>query len=534
MTGIKSSMRSPVPLKIGVLGIAFLFSFPAGYLLWRNFTGDTASLKLLNKTQVLSPLQRSLILAVSVSLTTAVIGILLAWLTTRCDLPGKRMWKIILPIPLVFPSFIGAAAFIRTMNPGGFLNGLLSEIGINNVIEIRGFFGAWFVLTLFCYPYVYLPVAAKLRHLPSSLEETSRVLGYSPLKTFQHVVFPQISQILYAGTLLVFLYTISDFGAVQLLRYDTLTRSIATAQLANKSLSLALGLFLLIIAGVVVFAERIVSKSSSNIDQKEIGPPLEYGLGLWKLPSFLTVCLITLLALGAPLLTLSKWAADGLRRGAGNGQPLTLDSQQIWESTWSTLSISVVTGLATILAVLPIAILISRYRSRVGGIAHFLVIATFAVPGILIALSMRFWSLQTDWAYNLFNNTKALLVFSYVVRFGSLAMGVVLLSVAAVPKNLEDVGRTLGVTKISRFVRVDLPLMAPGLGAAAGLVILSTMKELPITLLISPLGFSTLATRMFLSFEEAFIAEAGILAVILVGLSSLLTWILVIRKSAHL
>ena len=147
---------------------------------------------------------------------------------------------------------------------------------------------------------------------------------------------------------------------------------------------------------------------------------------------------------------------------------------------------------------------------------------------------MRFWSLQTDWAYNLFNNTKALLVFSYVVRFGSLAMGVVLLSVAAIPRNLEDAGQTLGVTRFSRFVRINLPLMAPGLGAAAGLVILSTMKELPITLLISPLGFSTLATRMFSSFEEAFIAEAGILAVILVGLSSLLTWTLVIRKSDHL
>ena len=113
-------------------------------------------------------------------------------------------------------------------------------------------------------------------------------------------------------------------------------------------------------------------------------------------------------------------------------------------------------------------------------------------------------------------------------------MGVVLLSVAAIPRKLEDAGQTLGVTRFSRFVRINLPLMAPGLGAAAGLVILSTMKELPITLLISPLGFSTLATRMFSSFEEAFIAEAGILAVILVGLSSLLTWTLVIRKSDHL
>ena len=508
----KGHIQSPALLKVGVLGIGFLFSFPAGYLIWRNFTGDRSSLTLLNESQVLSPLQRSLVLAVSVSVTTAVLGILFAWLTSRCDLPGRRFWKVVLPIPLVFPSFIGAAAFIRTMNPGGFLNDLLQGIGINNVVEIRGFFGAWFVLTLFCYPYVYLPVAAKLQHLPSSLEETSRVLGRSPLKTFQHVVYPQISSVLYAGTLLVFLYTISDFGAVQLLRYDTLTRSIATAQLANKSLSLALGLFLLVIAGVVVFAERMVSRTTPSAGQSEIGPPLEYALGGWRIPA----------------------VALGVRRGSGNSQPLTLDGGQIWESTWNTLSISVVAGLAAIIAVLPIAILISRFRSKVGTLAHFLVIATFAVPGILIALSMRFWSLQTDWAYNLFNNTKALLVFSYVVRFGSLAMGVVLLSVAAIPRNLEDAGQTLGVTRFSRFVRINLPLMAPGLGAAAGLVILSTMKELPITLLISPLGFSTLATRMFSSFEEAFIAEAGILAVILVGLSSLLTWTLVIRKSDHL
>ena len=354
----KGHIQSPALLKVGVLGIGFLFSFPAGYLIWRNFTGDRSSLTLLKESQVLSPLQRCLVLAVSVSLTTAVLGILFAWLTSRCDLPGRRFWKVVLPIPLVFPSFIGAAAFIRTMNPGGFLNDLLRGIGINNVVEIRGFFGAWFVLTLFCYPYVYLPVAAKLQHLPSSLEETSRVLGRSPLKTFQHVVYPQISSVLYAGTLLVFLYTISDFGAVQLLRYDTLTRSIATAQLANKSLALALGLFLLVIAGVVVFAERMVSRKTISAGQSEIGPPLEYSLGGWRIPAVALVSFITLLSLGAPLFTLGKWAFDGIRRGSGNSQPLTLDGGQIWESTWNTLSISVIAGLAAIIAVLPIAILI--------------------------------------------------------------------------------------------------------------------------------------------------------------------------------
>ena len=112
-------------------------------------------------------------------------------------------------------------------------------------------------------------------------------------------------------------------------------------------------------------------------------------------------------------------------------------------------------------------------------------------------------------------------------------MGVVLLAVAAVPQRLQDAGRTLGVQRGSRFFRIDLPLMTPGLGAAAGLVILSTMKELPITLLISPLGFSTLATRIFSSFEDAFVTEAGIMALVLVLISFFLTWFLIIRKADH-
>ena len=216
------------------------------------------------------------------------------------------------------------------------------------------------------------------------------------------------------------------------------------------------------------------------------------------------------------------------------GRPLTIDREQVWESAWNTFSISVLAGIAAVLAVLPIAYMVVRYKSRIGTFSHAVVIATFALPGLLVALSMRFWTLRTDWAYDLFNNTKALLIFSYVVRFGSLAMGIVLVAVAAVPKRLHDAGRTLGAQKTSRFMRIDLPLMAPGMGAAAGLVILSTMKELPITLLISPLGFSTLATRIFSSFEDAFVAEAGIMALVLVIISFLLTWFLVIRRAEHL
>ena len=113
-------------------------------------------------------------------------------MTTRTDLRGRAVYRVLLPIPLVFPTFIGAAAFIRTLNPGGLAYRLLDSVGAGAAIELRGFFGAWLVLTLFTYPYVYLPVAARLRRLPATLEESARVLGDTMGQAFRRVVLPQI------------------------------------------------------------------------------------------------------------------------------------------------------------------------------------------------------------------------------------------------------------------------------------------------------------------------------------------------------
>ena len=118
------------------------------------------------------PLRSSLVaLAVGVIGAAGVlvlpVGTALAWLTARTDLPGRRIWRVLLPLPLVFPTFIGAAAFIRTLNPGGLANEVLQAVGLDETPELRGFFGSFLVLTLFTYPYVYLPVTARLRRRPA-------------------------------------------------------------------------------------------------------------------------------------------------------------------------------------------------------------------------------------------------------------------------------------------------------------------------------------------------------------------------------
>ena len=526
----RSGRKTPALLRAGGLVLAFVFAFPGIYLTYRAFGEGADPGNLLFSERTLAPLWRTLKLAAAVSAGSLVMGTGLAWLTHRTDLPGRRIWRVVLPLPLVYPTFLGAAAFIRTLNPGGLANDMLSGVGVGTTPELRGFFGAWLVLLLMCYPYVYIPVAARLRQLPSSLEESARLLGDSALAAFWRISLPYAATAIGAGTLLVFLYTLSDFGAVQLMRYDTLTRAIATNHLADPPAALALSLMLLVLAAAVVLAERWFSRRLPDGSRASGPEPATLRLGRWRPLATAAVAVAAFAGVGAPLIALVDWAAGGVARTFGDGRPLTVDYSRVADATLNTLWVSVVAAIVAVAAVLPIAFLVGRYRSRAGWIAHAVVISTFAVPGLLIALSMRFWTLRSDIAFTLFGDTFALLIFAYIVRFGSLAMGVSVVAVRSVPDRLHDSARILGAGPLRRFFTIDMPLMGPALLAGAGLVLLSVMKELPISLLISPLGFSTLATQIFGSFEDAFVAEAGLMGVTLVAMSFLLTWFLVVRR----
>ena len=207
--------RPPWDLSVGAVLVATLFALPGGYVLWRALTGG--ALHLLAERRSLEPLWRTVQLAFLVSASAALLGTVLAWLTVRTDLPLRRFWRIVAPLPLVYPSFVGAAAFRSGLTPGGIVHDLAGHLGLDLQLRLHGLVGAWLVLTLFTYPYVYLPVAARLSALPSSLEENARLLGDRPLQVFRRVVVPQASSSIGAGSLLVFLYTVSDFGAVHLI-----------------------------------------------------------------------------------------------------------------------------------------------------------------------------------------------------------------------------------------------------------------------------------------------------------------------------
>jgi iron(III) transport system permease protein len=524
--------RGPAPLVAAAMLIGAVFAAPLAYLVWRTVTGDERLGELYTSSATLTPLRNTLVLAGATAASTAVLGTALAWLTTRTDLPLRRMWAALAALPLVFPSFVGALALTASLSPGGLLDEPLSAVGVD-VARPEGFWGAWLVLTLFTTPYVLLPVAARLASLPRSVEESARLLGRGPFAVFRTIVVPQVRGAVAAGALLVFLYALSDFGVVVLLRYDTLTRAIYTNRVLDRDQSVALSLLLALLALAVVAGERALARRRPAVEATGTNGALRVPLGRWRWPAVAAVAAWVAVALGAPLASLGLWAWRG---ATGETSSLASGDRRLGdlvEPALNTVGISLVTAVVAVAALLPLAYLAGRYRSRAADLPNGLVATGFALPGLVIALAMVFWSRQLPEAWGLYQSF-AMLVVAYVVHLGAQSLRAAQVAVGAVPRRLDESARMLGAGRARRLLTVDLPLMLPGLAAGGGLVLLSTMKELPITLLSAPIGFETLTTRIWADTEAVFLAEAALASIVLVALSGVLTWGLVVRRTDRL
>ena len=519
----RTRTRAPIGLAVASIAVAAAFALPLAYLVWHDVGLGTDFFDILREENVGGPLRRTLVLATTVSLGATVIGTALAWLITRTDLPGRSIWRIVVPLPLVIPSFVGAFTLIAAFAPGGLLE---TFFGFKSLPRIEGFWAAATVLTLLTYPYVYLPVAARLVSLPSSLEESARSLGRNPRQVFGSVVLPQCWGAMSAGGLLVFLYSLSEFGAVQLLHYDTLTRAIFSSWLFDRDVAMSLSLVLAVIALAVAVVERLVARRRVNTEAvAPASTTVQHPLGVWRWPALGFVGAVVGVALVVPVLVLVHWTLRGVFGTA------ELSLADLTQPAATTALLAITAAIVTGAIVLPVAFLTSRYRSTAGEAANAIIVGGFALPGLVIALSIVFFVVQSDVLADVVYQTYFLLVFAYAVHFGSQALRSSQVAVGGVPRRVEDAAQSLGAGKTRRFLTVQLPLMRPGVLAGAGLVLLSTAKELPATLVLAPPDTETLSTTIWGATQDGFFAKAGLAALVLVALSAVLTYLLTIRPT---
>jgi iron(III) transport system permease protein len=185
---------------------------PLVYLIVRAASGADGLAAVVFRPENAGVLLNSLVLAAGSAICSALIALPLAWLTVRTDLPLRRFWTVVTALPLVIPSYIGAYLMISTIGPRGLLQGWLEPLGVERLPSIYGLPGALAVLTFLSFPYTLLSLRASLLGMDPTLEEASRGLGRSGWTTFWKVTFPQMRPGLAAGSLLVALYGLRDFG----------------------------------------------------------------------------------------------------------------------------------------------------------------------------------------------------------------------------------------------------------------------------------------------------------------------------------
>lgn len=509
--------------------IATLFLAPFMYLLARNLGASDGFFERAFTGDAVTALLRSVGLGLTVAFSAALLGVACAWIVTRSDIPGRRLWRVLLPLPLVVPSFVGAFVFLAAFARGGLFESVLEPLGFAPVPAVRGFVGSAIVLVLFTYPYVYLPVAARLANLSPAIEESARLLGARPVRSFWTVVLPQLRTAIFSGGLFVFLYSISDFGVVHLMRYETLTRSIYANRIFNRELSLALSLELAVLAIGVVLLERAVAGRFSVAPPSRGGSPFRVDLGRGRVPSTAFVMMTVLLSLGVPLAVLTFWMWRGVSSGAGFALVDGFDS--LTGPLLASTSAGIIAAACAVALTLPVAYLTERFRSRVSSSADTLIVAGFAVPGLALALSLVYATVNSGGLLTRLYQTFPLLIAAYVLHFGAHGLRASQVALDALPLRLDDAAKMLGARRWRRLWRVELPVMRPDLLAGAGLILLSVMKELPASLLLAPAGFQTLAMKIWGSTESAYFADAAVFSLALVILSGILTWVLVIKKS---
>jgi iron(III) transport system permease protein len=417
------------------------------------------------------------------------IAVPLAWLTTRTDLPLRRFWQTAGALPLVISSYAGALAIIGALGPRGLAQQTLEPLGVDRLPSIYGYPGAWLTLSLFTYPYVFLAVRGALLGLDPSLEEAARGLGYGPWRTFFSLTLPQLRPAIGAGALLAALYAISDFSVVTLLRFDAFTRSIYTQYRSafDRTFAAVLALMLIGFALALLIGEGSVRRQASyfRVGSGPARAATPVRLRGWSRVLAVAYCaLIALLSLGVPIATLIYWMVTGSSTGSG-----VIDLPAV---TTRSLLLATLSALVVILAAMPVALLAVRFPGRVSGGLERLTYLGYALPGIVIALAFVF--VGARYLTPLYQ-TLPFLIVAMVIRFLPQGVGATRSSLLQISPRLDDAARSLGQSPFGALLRVTAPLAAPGIAAGVVLVFLSVMRELPITLLLSPTGFETLASE---------------------------------------
>ncbi len=510
--GARAMPRSrPIPagLLLAGMAVAAFTATPLGYIALRAAGAAGQIWIRLARTELLSILVNTMLLTGLVTAGAAILGTALAILVERTDLPGRAVWRWLLAAPLAIPPFIAAVVYVGLLRPvGGALPKAIPGFPFPSPF---GLGGSAAVLTVVTYPYIYLLASAALRALPAAYEEAARAAGKATRQVITQVWLPFLRPAVGAGALLVALDCLAEYGAVAFLRYPTFSAAIfrELSGRYDRSAAAILSLCLVALAFALVGLEtRLPGRGRSHLTGAAWKPSRRLALGSRQYPALAFALLCLALGAGVPIATLGSW-------WAGDPQSAPAFSRLATSTIQSLASAGVAAALAVALS-LPIGYLVSRFPSRRTYLLAQISQVGYALPGVVVALSLL---LAVNQLAPFLYGSAFVVTLAYVLRYFPQAVRGTKSALSRVPPGMEEAARGLGRRPLPAFIEVVIPTILPGLAASAGLVFLSSLKELPATLLLRPAGFSTLAVDVWQNAMDGFYAEAAAPGLLLIAVS---------------
>lgn len=491
--------------------------------------------------------RRTLGLMLGVGVLTLLVGTGTAWLVTMYRFPGRRYFQWLLLLPMAMPTYIIAYCYLELLDYSGLVQTWLRDVfGWRNAQDywfpdIRSLGGAIFFMSAVLYPYVYITARASYLAQSICVIEASRTLGHSASETFWQIALPLARPALAAGVALALMETLNDIGAVEFFGVGTLTVAVYDTWLDRGSLAGATQIACVML--VFVFALLAIERAL------RAGRRFHHTTGKYRdLPEDVLASgkgALAALACALPLivgfvLPAGVLVSDAVAHVSSGLSPV------FWRAAANSLGLSLAAAVFGVCFAVVLAYGRRQTRSKLVHVASLVPAVSYAVPGTVLAIGLLIPLAGLDNRLDaamrdmfgvstglLLSGTAFAIVLAYTIRFLAASLGAVEAGLSKISGNIDAASRTLGASVSEMLWTVHLPLLRPALGAAAMLVFVDSMKELPATLLLRPFNFDTLATQVFTLASLYRYEEAGLsaLTIVLVSLAPVLLLHGIITKS---
>ena len=529
-----STFVSSSYLKLLCIAIIFLLLSPIISIIFSSFENTFSLWEHLFQTRLKFYLYNTFILMLGVGFTTFFIGVSLAWLICKYDFFMRNVIEWALLLPLALPSYIVAYCYTDFFEYSGFLQTSIRELFNFNspndyfFPEIRSLGGAIFVISFVLYPYIYLITKVAFKSTPSSLFELAELNGKNQ---FYYVALPLAKPAIIAGLSLVLMETVSDFGTVDFFAVETITLGIFNLWLGMNNLAGAsqlalIGFFFIMI--LLAFELSARKKQKFNDTKIRGYNGLNQKISIHHNIFIFFICIIPIIfGFIIPVLILLENSIS------------YFDTQNLHNLILITKNSFFISFVATLIIILTTILLTIGLKFQgFKGLSFLSTIAGigYAFPGVILALGSLFFVSSLETSINallLFLDINQnlvligsfyILIFTYVCRFNAVAFGAINSGINRLPPNMVEASLTLGNSFWYSLKKVLFPIIKPSILTAAILTFVDIVKELPITLLLRPLNFETLATYVyqFASDEMLGRASAAALIIVLIGLIPIL------------